>query len=215
MCAVDKMVNEFKLLFQAFEYICHSKLKYENEMGKIQNWIFFFIKTGIKILERGYYHRIRKGFVHWFAFKYRHVLDRAPYGLHSFQADFRTTTTQKLDTNLIPNITNYYVFYFQIILCIVVQFDRESHFLKLLLYYFKYSKSSKHHIQSGENVIKTNSEKKNAYICNYLLNIHQNEYCFEKRISYVIYLCICMLSWIHTYILSFPNSMEKLVWYLG
>ena len=98
---------------------------------------------------------------------------------------------------------------------VVVQFDRESHFLKLLLYYFKYSKSSKHHIQSGENVIKTNSEKKNAYICNYLLNIHQNEYCFEKRISYVIYLCICMLSWIHTYILSFPNSMEKFVWYLG
>ena len=117
VCAVDKIVNEFKLLFQAFEYICHSKLKYENEMGKIQNWIFFIIKTGIKILERGYYHRIRKGFVHWFAFKYRHVLDRAPYGLHSFQADFRTTTTQKLDTNLIPNITNYYVFYFQIILC--------------------------------------------------------------------------------------------------
>ena len=36
-CAVDKLVNEFELLFQAFEYICHSKLKYENEMGKIQN----------------------------------------------------------------------------------------------------------------------------------------------------------------------------------
>ena len=37
VCAVDKMVNEFILLFQAFEYICHSKLTYENEMGKIQN----------------------------------------------------------------------------------------------------------------------------------------------------------------------------------
>ena len=53
---------------------------------------------------------------------------------------------------------------------VVVQFDRESHFLKLLLYYFKYSKSSKHHIQSGENVIKTNSEKKmHIYAITYLI----------------------------------------------
>ena len=166
---LTKWLMNLNYYFRPLNIYATQNLNMKMRWAKFRIEFFFIIKTGIKILERGYYHRIRKGFVHWFAFKYRHVLDRAPYGLHSFQADFRTTSTQKFDTNLIPNITNYYVFYFQIILCIVVQFDRESHFLKLLLYYFKYSKSSKHHIQSGENVIKTNSEKKNAYICNYLL----------------------------------------------
>ena len=114
---LTKWLMNLNYYFRPLNIFATQNLNMKMRWAKFRIEFFFFIKTGIKILERGYYHRIRKGFVHWFAFKYRHVLDRAPYGLHSFQADFRTTTTQKLDTNLIPNITNYYVFYFQIILC--------------------------------------------------------------------------------------------------